>query len=146
MKKLLLVLLAFFAFSGMAMAAVNLNTATKEELDSVKGIGPVKAQSIIDYRAKNGPFKTVDDLKNVKGFGDKTVAKMRSELTVNGAPSSPKADKKAAKEEKKAAKADSTPAKGAAMEGMKADAKQSKEDKKTTKKEAKEDKKAADKK
>ena len=94
MKKLLLVLLAFFAFSGMAMAAVNLNTATKEELDGVKGIGPVKAQAIIEYRTKNGLFKSVDDLKNVKGFGDKTVAKMRSELTVDGA-APVKADKKA---------------------------------------------------
>ena len=94
MKKLLLVLLAFFAFSGMAMAAVNLNTATKEELDGVKGIGPVKAQAIIEYRTKNGSFKSVDDLKNVKGFGDKTVAKMRSELTVDGAAPA-KAEKKA---------------------------------------------------
>lgn len=119
MKKLLLVLLAFFAFSGMALAAVNLNTATKEELDGVKGIGPVKAQAIIEYRTKNGSFKSVDDLKNVKGFGDKTVAKMRSELTVDGAAPA-KAEKKAGgkkaeakKEEPKAeaAKADSKPAK-----------------------------------
>lgn len=85
MKKLLLVLLAFFVFSGMAMAAVNLNTATKAELETVNGVGPKKAEAIIAYRTKNGPFKTVDDLKNVNGFGDKSVAKMRSELTVGGA-------------------------------------------------------------
>ena len=96
MKKWLLVLLAFFAFSGMALAAVNLNTGSKAELEAVKGIGPVKAQAIIDYRTKKGPFKTVDDLKNVKGFGDKTVAKMRSELTVGGAAPA-KAEAKAAK-------------------------------------------------
>jgi len=107
MKKLLLVLLAFFAFSGMAMAAVNLNTATKAELEAVKGIGPKKADAILEYRTKNGSFKTVDDLKNVKGFGDKSVANMRSELTVDGAAPA-KADKKAepAKAYSKPAKAD----------------------------------------
>lgn len=105
MKKLLLVLLAFFAFSGMAMAAVNLNTASKEELQAVKGIGAKKAEAIIEYRNKNGLFKTVDDLKNVKGFGDKSVGNMRSELTVDAAAPA-KAEKKAdAKADKKADKA-----------------------------------------
>ncbi len=108
MKKLLLIFIAFFAFSGFAMAAVNLNTASKEELDTVKGIGPKKAEAIIEYRKKNGPFRTVDDLKKVPGFGDKSVEKMRSDLTVNGAAPA-KAEKKAAKkgkEEKNDTKAD----------------------------------------
>lgn len=138
MKKLLLILIAFFVFSGMALAAVNLNTATKEELDSVKGIGPVKAAAIIEYRKKNGSFKTVDDLKNVKGFGDKSVANMRSELTVVGATS--------VKEEKKDSKADGKAVKEESKRDMKADKadeKVSKEDKKAAKKKAKEDKKAA---
>ncbi|MDO8263568.1 MAG: helix-hairpin-helix domain-containing protein [Gallionella sp.] len=85
MKKLLLVLIAFFVFSGMAMAAVNLNSASKAELEAVKGIGPHKAEAILEYRKRNGPFKTVDDLKKVSGFGDKSVANMRSELTVDAA-------------------------------------------------------------
>ena len=93
MKKLLWVLIALFTFSGMAMAAVNLNTASKAELEAVKGVGPKKAEAIITYREKNGPFKTVDGLKNVNGFGEKSVAKMRSELTVGGAAPA-KAEKK----------------------------------------------------
>jgi len=104
MKKLLLAIVAFFAFSFAAFAAVDLNTATKEELDTVKGIGPVKAQAIVDYRKKNGPFKSVDDLKNVKGFGEKTVAKIRADLTVGGAPA--KAETTPAKAEDRPAKAD----------------------------------------
>lgn len=84
MRKLLLAFITFVISTSIAMATVNLNTATKDDLDGVKGIGPVKAQSIIDYRKKNGPFKSVDELENVKGFGSKSVKKVRSELTVNG--------------------------------------------------------------
>lgn len=77
----------FLALAGIhsAFGAVNLNTATVAELDSVKGIGPSKAQAIVDYRAKNGPFKSLDDLKNIKGFGDKSIARMKDELTVGPA-------------------------------------------------------------
>lgn len=101
MKKSLLALLALFVFSGMAMATVNLNTATKDKLEAVKGIGPQKAAAIIAYREKNGPFKTVDDLKNVTGFGDKSVANMRSDLTVDGAAPSKVASKPAEADAKK---------------------------------------------
>ncbi len=106
MKKIFLAVALFFAFGSVAFAAVNLNTATKEELDSVKGIGPVKAQAIIEYRQKNGQFKSVDDLKNVKGFGEKSVENIRSELTVSGASAAKTAEKNEVKKEEKSLKAD----------------------------------------
>jgi competence protein ComEA len=86
MKKLILVVIALFAFSGFAFATVDLNTASQEELQAVKGIGKKKAKAIVDYRQANGPFKSVDDLDNVKGFGKKTVKKLGKELTVAAAP------------------------------------------------------------
>jgi len=95
MKKLLVALFVFFAFSGLAMAAVDINTATVEQLDALKGVGPAKAKAIVEHRTKNGPFKTVDDLEAVKGFGKKSVDGLRSEITVGGAAAAPaKADAK----------------------------------------------------
>ena len=106
MKKLLLALVASLMFAVSAFAAINLNTATQAELESVKGIGPAKAKAILEYRAKNGNFKTVDDLDNVKGFGKKTIDKIRNDISVSGASTAPaKADKPAA-DAKKDAKAD----------------------------------------
>ena len=96
MKKLLLSLFVSLAFSGITYAAVDLNTASKEELQAVKGIGEAKAEAIIQYRKQHGPFAKVDDLDQVKGFGDKSVEKLKGEVTVIGA-AKPAPDKTATK-------------------------------------------------
>lgn len=61
---------------------VNLNTATEEELKNVNGIGPAKAQAIIEYRTNNGLFERVEQLKEIKGIGDKTFEKLQNEFTI----------------------------------------------------------------
>ena len=65
-----------------AGAKVNINTADEASLEALKGIGKNKAQAIVEYRQKNGPFKTVDDLKDVKGIGDKLAAQLKDQVTV----------------------------------------------------------------
>lgn len=55
---------------------ININTADLQTLSFLPGIGEVMAQRIIDYRAENGPFQTIEDLMNVKGFGEKTIQKL----------------------------------------------------------------------
>ena len=92
MKKILIACFALILmmFAGFA-SALDLNSATAAELAALKGVGPVKSKAITDYRDKNGPFKSVDDLKNVKGFGAKTIDKLRPELTVGGAAPVPAA-------------------------------------------------------
>jgi competence protein ComEA len=63
--------------------AVNINTASVDELQkSLKGIGKVKAQAIVDYRASNGPFTTVDQLLEVKGIGKGTLDKNRDRISL----------------------------------------------------------------
>jgi competence protein ComEA len=63
-------------------ARINLNTATAEQLDTLPGVGPVTAQSILDWRKENGRFGSVDDLLEVKGIGDATLAELRDLVTV----------------------------------------------------------------
>lgn len=83
MKKIIMMFVTALAFSAFsAWATVDLNTASQSELETVKGIGPAKAQAIIEYRKKNGGFKSVDDLDNVKGFGKKSVDNLRKEVSV----------------------------------------------------------------
>ena len=83
MKRLLIAIVLLLA-SSFALAAVNLNTATREELDALPGIGPVKAQAILDYRAANGPFKTPEDVMKVKGIKEGEFAKIKDQISVSG--------------------------------------------------------------
>jgi competence protein ComEA len=80
MKKFFFIIMLTFLFAGSALA-VNLNTASQAELESLQGIGPAKAKAIIEYREKNGAFASVDDLKKVDGIGSGTIKQLRDVVT-----------------------------------------------------------------
>ncbi len=61
---------------------VNINTATKEQLMTLDGIGEVKAEAILEYRRENGNFRSLDELLEVKGIGEKTLEKIRNSIIV----------------------------------------------------------------
>ncbi len=83
-------LLATLLMAGQAMAAkqlpaspIDINKAGVEELMSLPGVGPAKAQAIVAYRDAT-PFASTDDLANVKGIGQKMLAKLAPYVTVSG--------------------------------------------------------------
>ena len=59
---------------------ININTATKEDLDTLPGIGPATAQKIIDYRQEHGNFSSIEDIKNVKGIGEAKFSRMQDKI------------------------------------------------------------------
>jgi competence protein ComEA len=67
---------------NVRVGPVNLNRATKSQLDTLDGIGPVIAQRIIDYRKVNGPFLTIDDIQKVSGIGTAKFAQIKSKIQV----------------------------------------------------------------
>lgn len=83
MKKLYLALLLVLLCATTVFAKVNINTATADELATLNGIGKVKAEAIVAYRTANGKFKTVEELGKVTGIGDKTVEKLKADITVD---------------------------------------------------------------
>ena len=64
---------------------VNLNTASATDLEGLPGIGAKTAARIIEYRQKNGPFKKVEDLMNVRGIGEKNFLKLKPQIAVASA-------------------------------------------------------------
>lgn len=88
-SRILTIFLALLAWAGIALAAIDINTASEAELDKIKGVGPVKAKAIAAERKKNGPFKSLDEVATrVKGIGPKTVAdwKKSGAVTAGSAP------------------------------------------------------------
>ena len=85
MKMKLLLVAMVLGIAGMAMAGpVNVNTADAETISAeLQGVGITKAIAIVEYRKTNGPFKTVDDLVQVKGIGERTVEINRKNILVD---------------------------------------------------------------
>ncbi|MBV6390796.1 helix-hairpin-helix domain-containing protein [Nitrosomonas europaea] len=82
MKKIFLILVIFFGFNLSVLAGVDINTASQADLESVKGLGPVKAKAIIEYRNKYGMFKSVEELANVKGIGAGILKQLGDQVSV----------------------------------------------------------------
>lgn len=75
------------AVAGVADAVdesdlININAASAEELDTLPNIGPARAADIISYREENGGFKTIEEIKNIKGIGDKSFEDLADLITV----------------------------------------------------------------
>ncbi len=71
--------------ASMQASTINVNSASVDQLSTIKGLGPKKAQAIIDYRQQNGPFKSVSELGNVPGIGDKLLASITPYVNANPA-------------------------------------------------------------
>jgi competence protein ComEA len=91
-------LMLLVAHHAAADAPLNINSASASELAGLQGIGPAKAQAIVEHRDTNGQFKSVDDLKLVRGIGDKMLEQLRPQVTVDGKAAAPAAPAAAPKQ------------------------------------------------
>ena len=66
-------------------APININTATASDFEALPGVGATTAARIVEYRQKNGPFKKIEELMNVRGLGEKNFLKLKPQLTVGTA-------------------------------------------------------------
>ena len=90
----LALVMALVLSTGLATAAgkaaptgkVNINTATAQQLTALPGVGEKLAARIVEYRQKSGGFKSVAELMNVQGLGEKNLAKIEPYLTIGDAP------------------------------------------------------------
>ena len=95
--KYLFILLVFSPL--IAFASININEASLGELDSLNGIGPVKAQDIIDYRNANGDFGSIEEIMDVSGIGPATFDKIKNDITVGESGTDPVEEDPAPEEE-----------------------------------------------
>ncbi len=99
MKKVMLFLMLFSI--NVFAAPVDINKASAEEISaSLKGVGVKKAEAIVTYRKANGAFSSIDDLTNVKGIGEKTLAANKADIKLG----KQKKEKKKAKKNKESKK------------------------------------------
>ena len=68
--------------TGSQSKLININTAAESELDSLPGIGPSRAKDIIKYRETNGGFKSIEEIKNIKGIGQSSFEKLKDLITI----------------------------------------------------------------
>lgn len=67
---------------AQSVGKIDLNTATSEQLQTLNGVGPATAEKILQYRSQNGYFKSIEELKNIDGIGDKTFEKLKDSIKV----------------------------------------------------------------
>ena len=77
------------ATAAMSTEVINLNSATAAQIAALPGIGPKVAGLVVEYRQKNGPFKKIEEVMNVRGIGEKSFLRIKDRITV----AAPKSDK-----------------------------------------------------
>ena len=96
-----LVFLALLPFAGSAFATVNVNTAQQSELSKTRGLDRVKAKSIIEYRAANGPITSIEELEKVPGITADVAQRAAPEIAFDGPPFKPSKSAATAEKSKK---------------------------------------------